>query len=235
MREAGRITKEVLEMLGAQVRAGVTTRSLDELAEKFIRAQGAEPAFKGYMGFPATICASVNEEVVHGIPGPRQLATGDIVGIDVGVRFKGYYADAARTFAVGTISEEDQLLMRVTQEALAQGILNAVEGKRLSDISFAVQSTVERENFSVVREFVGHGIGKALHEEPQIPNFGDPGKGPKLLQGMTLAIEPMVNIGAFEVQILPNGWTAVTKDRKRSCHFEETVIVGKDKAEVITA
>lgn len=234
MREAGRIVGEFLRIARSEVRPGVTTKKLDEIAEAFIRSKGAAPAFKGYHGYPATLCASVNDEVVHGIPGSRTLEEGDIVGIDVGAVFRGYYADAARTFAVGRVSKEDERHIDVTRKAMEQGIAQAVEGNHLTDISWAVQSFAEKNGFSVVREYVGHGIGTSLHEDPQVPNFGAPGGGPKLLAGMTLAIEPMLNCGTREVKLMPDGWTVVTKDGKRSCHFEQTIFVGKKKAEVIT-
>ena len=234
MRVAGRVVGELLRLIEKEAKLGVTTKRLDEIAEDFIYSKGAVPAFKGYYGYPATICASVNEEVVHGIPGARALKEGDIVSVDVGAKFKGYYADAARTFAVGLIEAEDQRLLDVTRESLAEGIGKAVQGNRLSDISWAVQSLAEKNGFSVVREYVGHGIGKSLHEEPQVPNFGPPGKGPELLEGMALAIEPMLNRGTYEVKVLSDGWTVATKDGQRSCHFEQTLFVGKKKAEVIT-
>ncbi len=234
MRTAGRVVGGFLRLIEKEIKPGVTTKRLDEIAEEFIRSHGTVPAFKGYYGYPATICASVNEEVVHGIPGPRVLKEGDIIGVDVGAIFKDYYADAARTFAVGRVGEEDERHMAVTQKSLEEGIAKAVEGNRLSDISWAVQSFAEKSGFSVVREYVGHGIGKHLHEEPQVPNFGPPGNGPRLLEGMTLAIEPMLNRGTHEVKVLDDGWTVVTRDGQRSCHFEQTVFVGKKKAEVIT-
>lgn len=234
MRTAGRIVGEFLKLIEKEVKPGVTTRRLDEIAEAFIRSQGALPAFKGYYGYPATICASVNEEVVHGIPGARVLKEGDIIGVDVGAKYKDYYADAARTFAVGRIDAEAKRLIDTTRKSLEEGIAKAVEGNRLSDISWAVQSFAEKNGFSVVREYVGHGIGKNLHEEPQLPNFGPPGNGPRLLEGMALAIEPMLNCGGHEVKVLADGWTVVTRDGKRSGHFEQTVFVGKKKAEVVT-
>lgn len=234
MRRAGRVVAALLKLMEKKTRPGVSTEQLDEIAEEFIRSQGTEPAFKGYYGYPASICASVNEEVVHGIPGPRLLKEGDIVGIDVGVILEGFYSDAARTFAVGEVDAESRRLMEVTRESLEAGIARAVTGAKLSDISSAVQKHAEAHGFSVVRQFVGHGIGKSLHEEPQVPNFGKPGQGPILKRGMTLAIEPMVNAGTYEVEILKDGWTAVTKDGKRSAHFEHTVFVGEGKAEVVT-
>ena len=234
MRTAGRVVAGFFRLIEKEVKPGVTTKRLDEIAEEFIRSQGALPAFKGYYGYPATICASVNEEVVHGIPGARVLQEGDIVGVDVGAKFKGYFADAARTWAVGRIDKEDQRHIDVTRNALKEGIAKAVAGNRLSDISWAVQRFSEKNGFSVVREYVGHGIGKNLHEEPQVPNFGLPGRGPELLEGVALAIEPMLNRGGHEVKLLGDGWTVVTKDGKRSCHFEQTIFVGEDKAEIVT-
>ena len=235
MRKAGAIVSRLLQLMEKEVRPGVTTRALDMIAEDFIRSQGAEPAFKGYYGFPASICASVNEEVVHGIPSAKILKEGDIIGIDVGVKLDGYFSDAARSFAIGKVDKDSRRLIDVTREALNQGIQQAVEGNRLSDISWAVQSYAEKAGFSVVRDFVGHGSGRNLHEEPQVPNFGKPNQGVKLVVGMALAIEPMLNMGTHEVEVLSDGWTVVTKDRKRSGHFEETIFVGKTKAEVVTA
>ena len=234
MRRAGRIVSGLLELMKKEVRPGVSTKRLDEIAEDFIRSHGAEPAFKGYYGYPASICASVNEEVVHGIPGKRVLGEGDIVGIDVGVKLEGFFSDAARTFPVGVTDSESQRLIDVTREAMNRGIEQALEGRRLGDISWAVQSYAEENGLSVVRDFVGHGIGKNLHEDPQVPNFGKPKQGLTLVRGMALAIEPMLNIGNFQVEILSDGWTVVTKDRTRSGHFEQTVFVGKDRPEVVT-
>ncbi|MBI3315615.1 MAG: type I methionyl aminopeptidase [Candidatus Omnitrophica bacterium] len=235
MRRAGRVVSELLRVMELEVKAGVTTGRLDEIAEAFILSHGAIPAFKGYYGYPASICASVNEEVVHGIPGPRILREGDIAGIDVGVKLDGYYSDAARTFPVGRVDKQSQRLIDATREALEEGIAKAVEGNHLGDISWAVQSTAEKRGLSVVREYVGHGIGRHLHEEPQVPNFGPPNQGPPLVEGMALAIEPMLNLGGREVEVLKDGWTVVTKDRKRSGHFEQTVFVGKAYPEIVTA
>lgn len=234
MRRAGKIVGRLLKLMEKEVRAGITTLALDKIAEEFVRSNGAEPAFKGYHGFPSTICVSVNEEVVHGIPGPRRLRDGDIVGVDVGVVVDGYYSDAARTFAVGSVDEVSQKLIQATREALYKGIEKAVEGNRLSDISHAVQTHAEAAGFSVVRQFVGHGIGRSLHEAPQVPNYGRPKQGPRLVVGLALAIEPMINVGTHEVEVLADGWTVVTKDRKRSGHFEQTIFVGKDKPEIVT-
>ncbi len=234
MRRAGKIVAGLLELMEKEVRPGITTGMLDEIAERYIRSHGAEPAFKGYHGFPASICASVNEEVVHGIPGDRLLQDGDIVGIDVGAKIDGFFSDAARTFPVGKVDAESLKLIEVTRDAMNQGIAKAVEGNRLSDISHAVQQHAEKHGFGVVRKYTGHGIGRNLHEEPQVPNFGRPNQGPKLVEGMALAIEPMLNAGTHEVDELSDGWTVVTKDGKRSAHFEQSIVVGKDKAEILT-
>lgn len=234
MRQAGKVVSGLLKLMGREAKPGVTTKRLDELAEEFIYSQGAEPAFKGYYGYPACICTSVNEEVVHGIPGPKVLKDGDVIGVDVGVKIKGYFSDAARTFGIGKVNQDDQRLIDVTRESMNRGIAKAVAGNRLSDISWAVQSYAEHNGLSVVRQYVGHGIGKNLHEEPQVPNFGKPNQGPKLVEGMALAIEPMLNLGGFDVEVMSDGWTVVTKDRKRSGHFEQTIVVGKDKPEILT-
>lgn len=234
MRHAGRIVGEVLERLSQAVRPGISTQEMDDLAAQAILRLGGKPAFKGYQGFPANICASVNEEVVHGIPSGRKLKNGDIVGLDVGVVVGGYYADAAVTVGVGRISPEAADLMAVTELALMKGIAMARPPQRLSDISHAVQTTVESRGFSVVRDFVGHGIGSKLHEPPQIPNYGKPGFGPELKVGMVLAIEPMVNTGGSAVRIKEDGWTAVTIDGKWSAHFEHTVAVTEDSPEILT-
>ncbi len=225
MRPANVLVAKLLAELRDAARPGVTTADLDQLAEKRIRAEGGEPAFKGYHGYPATICASVNEQVIHGIPSTRALVEGDILSIDVGVRMDGFYGDAAITVPVGQISERAADLMRVTEESLYKGIAQARVGARVSDIGHAVQQHVEAHGFSVVREFVGHGIGAAMHEEPQIPNYGEPGRGPRLTEGMVLAIEPMINLGKPAVKILADGWTAVTRDGSLSAHFEHTVSV----------
>jgi methionyl aminopeptidase len=234
MRAANQLVARVLEDLAAMVAPGVATADLDAAAEAKVRAAGAEPAFKGYRGYPATLCASVNEQVVHGIPNRRALAAGDIVSLDMGVKLNGYYGDSAVTVAVGPVSEEVTRLLRVTQEALEAGIAQVKVGGRISDIGHAIQRFVEAEGFSVVREFVGHGIGAALHEEPQIANYGEPGRGPRLAEGMTLAIEPMVNMGKPAVKVLADGWTAVTKDGSLSAHFEHTVAVTNNGPDVLT-
>jgi methionyl aminopeptidase len=236
MREAGRLVGEVLTELAAQVAPGVTTADLDELAERRIRRAGAVPAFKGYHGYPATICASVNEEVIHGIPsGRRILNEGDVISIDVGASLDGYFGDSAVTLAVGQVSEEAAMLLRVTDESLYKAIEAVKPGGRISDIGHAVQKHVEAYGFSVVREFVGHGIGQKMHEEPQVPNYGEPGRGPRLTEGMVLAIEPMVNAGKPAVKVLADGWTAVTRDGSLSAHFEHTVAVTADGPWVLTA
>jgi methionyl aminopeptidase len=235
MRTANALVAHILAELRDVVRPGVTTADLDALAESRIRDHGGEPAFKGYHGYPATICASVNEEVVHGIPSRRQLVEGDIVSIDLGVQLDGFYGDAAVTVPVGRVSEKAAELLRVTEEALHLAIAKTRLGARVSDIGHAVQAHVEKAGFSVVREFVGHGIGASLHEEPQIPNYGTPGRGPRLSEGMVLAIEPMVNLGKPAVRVLNDGWTAVTRDSSLSAHFEHTVAVTPDGPLVMTA
>ena len=234
MRAANALVAEVLAELARMVSPGVTTRDLDAKAEKLVRDGGAEPAFKGYRGYPSTLCASVNEQVVHGIPSGRPLDEGDIISLDMGVKLNGYYGDSAVTVPVGRVSEQAETLLRITREALEQGIAQVRLGGRISDIGHAIQQHVEAHGFSVVREFVGHGIGAALHEEPQIANYGEPGRGPRLAEGMTLAIEPMVNAGRPAVKVLSDGWTAVTKDGSLSAHFEHTVAVTKNGPLVLT-
>ena len=236
MRAAGRLVGEVLTELAARVAPGVTTADLDELAEKRLRRAGATPAFKGYHGYPATICASINEEVIHGIPsGRRVLNEGDVISIDVGASLDGYFGDSAITLAVGQVSEAAATLLRVTDESLYKAIEAVKPGGRISDIGHAVQRHVEAYGFSVVREFVGHGIGQKMHEEPQVPNYGEPGRGPRLTEGMVLAIEPMVNAGKPAVKVLADGWTAVTRDGSLSAHFEHTVAVTADGPWILTA
>jgi methionyl aminopeptidase len=226
IRAAARLVGRTLRLLERETRPGVTTADLDRLAETFIRDHGARPAFKGYRGFPASICPSVNAEVVHAIPGPHALREGDILGIDVGVEKDGYFGDAAVTVPVGEVPETAQRLLQVTREALALGIEQARAGNRVGDISHAVQAHAERHGFSVVRTLVGHGIGREMHEEPQVPNYGPPARGPRLMAGQVLAIEPMVNVGGSDVVVQPDGWTVVTKDGSLSAHFEHTVAVG---------
>jgi methionyl aminopeptidase len=236
MRTAGRVVAEVLTELASHVAPGVTTADLDALAEKRIAAAGATPAFKGYHGYPATICASINDEVIHGIPsGRRILNEGDIISIDVGAVLDGYFGDSAMTLPVGPVSEEAARLLRTTEESLYKAIELVKPGARVSDIGHAVQKHVEAFGFSVVREFVGHGIGQKMHEEPQVPNYGEPGRGPRLAEGMVLAIEPMVNAGKPAVKVLADGWTAVTRDGTLSAHFEHTVAVTADGAWILTA
>ena len=236
MRAAGRLVGQVLAALAAKVAPGVTTAELDAIAEGFIVDAGATPAFKGYHGYPATICASVNDEVIHGIPsGQRVLNPGDVISIDVGAKLNGYYGDSAVTLAVGPISEAAATLLRVTEESLYKAIEVVKPGSRISDIGHAVQKHVEAHGFSVVREFVGHGIGQEMHEEPQVPNYGEPGRGPRLAEGMVIAIEPMVNAGKPQVKVLSDGWTAVTRDHSLSAHFEHTVAVTADGPWILTA
>lgn len=234
IRAAAQIVAMTLREVGRAVRPGVTTAELDQLAEGFIRDHGGRPAFKGYRGFPASICPSVNEEVVHGLPGARELREGDLVGVDVGVELQGFYGDAALTFPVGTVSDEAVKLLQVTHESLMQGVRQARAGNRVGDISHAVQSYVERNGFSVVKALVGHGIGREMHEEPAVPNFGPPGRGPRLMAGLVLAIEPMVNVGGHEVVTRSDGWTVATKDGSLSAHFEHTVAVGADGPEILS-
>ncbi len=234
MRKAGRIVAETLELVREHAKPGVTTLDLDRIAEKYIRSQGAIPAFKGYNGFPATLCTSVNEQVVHGIPSLRNLDSGDIISIDCGAHIKGFFGDSAITLIIGEVDEETQRLLKVTEESLMMGIAQARLGNRLYDVSHAVQKHVEANRFSVVRDYVGHGIGRAMHEDPQIPNFGKPGRGPRLEVGMALAIEPMVNMGTHEVQTLKDRWTVVTKDNLPSAHFEHTVAITENGPEILT-
>jgi methionyl aminopeptidase len=234
MRAANQLVARVLGEVARRVAPGVTTRELDVLAEARIREAGAVPAFKGYHGFPASLCTSVNDQVVHGIPSARTLAEGDIVSLDLGAVVDGFYGDSAVTVPVGRISEKAAELLRVTREALQAAIEQVRPGARVSDIGHAVQSHVEARGFSVVREFVGHGIGESLHEEPQVPNYGEPGRGPRLAEGMVLAIEPMVNAGKAGVRILEDGWTSVTRDGSLSAHFEHTVAVAAGGADVLT-
>ncbi|MDN5363056.1 MAG: methionyl aminopeptidase [Eubacteriales bacterium] len=234
MRDAGRVVAGALEEISKAVRPGVTTAELDRIAEDYLEKAGAIPAFKGYHGYPACICTSINEEVVHGIPGLRELKDGDIISIDVGAQVKGYYGDCAVTLPVGNVSQEALDLIEVTKKSLEIGIDHARVGNRLSDISHSIQKFVESRGYSVVRDYVGHGIGRQMHEEPQVPNFGEPGRGPRLREGMTLAIEPMVNAGTYEVEVLPDNWTVVTKDRRLSAHFEHTVAITSRGPEILT-
>lgn len=234
MRQAGRITAMTLEKIHEVIKPGVTTGFIDEVAEKFILSQGALPAFKGLYGFPATLCLSVNDEVVHGIPGTRVLHEGDIISVDCGAIYKGYNGDAARTYPVGEISEDAKKLIDVTKESFFQGIVYARKGNRLGDVSHAIQAYVEKQGFSVVRDYVGHGIGKAMHEDPQVPNYGRAGMGVRLSKGMCLAIEPMVNAGRYQVKTLSNDWTVVTADGSLSAHYENTIAILDDGPEILT-
>ncbi len=235
IRKSGWIAAETLQYLKKKIKPGITTKELDIEASRFIQKHGGRPAFLGYRGYPANICTSLNEEVVHGIPSGRILRSGDIISLDVGVEYNGYFGDAAVTVPVGAISEEARHLIEVTREALYKAITVACQGNYLTDISCTVQQYVEKAGFSIVRDFVGHGIGVSLHEDPQIPNYGIPGQGVKLAAGMVLAIEPMVNAGTWKVEVLSDGWTAVTKDKKLSAHFEHTICVTENKAEILTA
>jgi methionyl aminopeptidase len=234
MRESGRITAELCALLKEKIKPGITTLALDDLAVSFIRKKNAVAAFLGYRGYPKSVCISINEEVVHGIPGSRVLQEGDIVGIDAGVIFGGFIGDMAFSAAVGKISAEAQKLLTVTEQSLYQGIAQAKPGHRLGDISHAVQEHAEKNGFSIVEQYVGHGVGRQLHEDPQVPNYGPAGCGPVLKEGMTLAIEPMVNAGTFEVEVLDDAWTVVTKDRKLSAHFEHTIAVTANGPEILT-
>jgi methionyl aminopeptidase len=235
MRRAGRITAEARDKVAAAVRPGITTRDLDAIAEEAIRSAGAVPSFQGYRGFPASICTSVNEEIVHGIPGTRILREGDLIALDVGAIWEGYHGDSAITVFVGEpASDQAEKLVRVTEESLEAGISQIRAGGRLSDIGHAVQQVAEGAGFSVVREYVGHGVGQALHEDPQIPNYGPPGRGPELRPGLVIAVEPMVNMGGWETRALEDGWTVVTADGSLSAHFEHTIAVTEDGPEVLT-
>ena len=234
MREAGKIVAETHELLKEAITPGISTLELDKIAEENIRKYNAIPSFKGYGGFPASICASINDQVVHGIPGNQIVKEGDIISIDIGAYYKGYHADAAKTHGVGIISEENRKLIEVTKESFYEGIKFAKLGYRLSDISHAIQAHVEKQGFSVVRDLVGHGVGTELHEDPQIPNYGPPGKGPRLKEGMVLAIEPMINAGRYHVKTLSDGWTIVTIDGKNSAHYEHTIAITEDEPLILT-
>jgi methionyl aminopeptidase len=234
MTQSCSIVAKTLDAIKTLVKPGITTEEIENFADAYIRANNAVPAFKGYRGYPASICTSVNNEIIHGIPSDRELKEGDIVSIDLGVYKDGFYGDAAYTFPVGEIYPDAERLLRVTEESLYIGIENARPDNRVSDISCSIQRHIESNGFSVVRAFVGHGIGRDLHEEPQIPNFGLPNRGPRLKPGMTLAIEPMVNEGGYEVLILNDGWTTVTMDGKLSAHFEHTILVTSDKPKILT-
>ena len=234
MQEAGRIVAGALEVVKNAVAPGITTAELDKLAKEYIISQGATPAFKGYQGYPANICTSVNDQVVHGIPGPIALKEGDIISVDIGAFYKGYCGDAARTYPVGKVSSEALDLIKVTKEAFFKGLEFARVGYRVSDISHAIQVYVEERGYSVVKALVGHGIGQEMHEEPQVPNFGPPGRGPRLREGMTLAIEPMVNQGTDQVRVFDDGWTVVTQDGSLSAHYEHTIAITRDQPLILT-
>lgn len=234
MREAGKIVANTHEVLRQAVAPGITTMELDKIAEENIKKYNATPSFKGYGGFSGSICASVNEEVVHGIPGNRVLKDGDIISLDIGAYYKGYHGDSAKTHGVGVISEEDRKLIEVTRESFYEGIKFARVGYRLSDISHAVQVHAEKYGYSLVRDLVGHGVGADLHEDPQVPNYGPPGKGPRLQEGMVLAIEPMVNAGRYQVKTLADGWTTITVDGKKSAHYEHTIALTSDEPLLLT-
>ena len=234
MREACRISARALQLAGEAVQPGVTTGEIDRLVRKYIESEGATPSFLGYGGFPGSACISVNDEVIHGIPGKRVIHAGDIVSVDVGAHFNGYHGDNAATFACGDVSPEAKRLMDTTRESLYEGIRAACAGGRIGDIGHAVQSYVEARGYSVVRQFVGHGVGTHLHEAPEVPNFGTPGRGIRLMPGMTIAIEPMVNAGGYDVKVQPDGWTVLTKDGSLSAHFEHTIVITADGPKIMT-
>lgn len=234
MKKAGRLVAESHELVRKHIKPGITTKELDQIVEDFLKSQSAIPTFKGYNGFPYSICASVNEEVVHGMPGERKLKEGDIISVDIGATFEGYVGDSAKTFFVGEVDDEKRRLVEVTRQSFYEGIKFAKESFRLSDISHAIQEYAESAGFSVVRDYVGHGVGKNMHESPQIPNFGKPGKGPRLQQGMVLAIEPMINAGTYNVKVLDNDWTVVTLDGKPSAHYEHTIAITDGEPELLT-
>ncbi|WP_238884311.1 type I methionyl aminopeptidase [Clostridium sp. YIM B02551] len=234
MRKAGHLLAETLNLIETKIKPGITTEELDKIAEEFITKHGAKPSFKGLYGFPASLCISVNEQVVHGIPGSTKLSEGDIVSIDCGVLLDGFHSDAARTFPVGNVSETAERLIEVTEKSFFKGIEKAIVDNRLTDISYEIQKYIEDAGFSVVRDYVGHGIGKSVHEDPDVPNFGRPGRGPKLSSGMVLAIEPMVNVGTWRVKTLSDDWTVVTADGKYSAHYENTVAILPNGPEILT-
>jgi methionyl aminopeptidase len=234
MRKSGKILAKIMRRLQDFIKPGISTLEIDSLAEKLINQENSTSAFKGYKGFPASMCTSINEEIVHGIPSDRKLREGDIISLDLGINYKGYFSDAAVTLGIGKINLKSKKLIEVAKKALSLGIKEAYSSNRLFDISSAIQNYVERHGFSVVRQFVGHGIGRQLHEEPEIPNFGRPHQGPILQSGMVLAIEPMVNMGTWEAEVLDNGWTAITKDKLPSAHFEHTIAITKQGPEILT-
>ena len=234
MRQACKITAAARALAGEMVRPGVSTKAIDQAVHDFIVSQGAKPSFLNYSGYPASACISVNSTVIHGIPGHYTLMEGDIVSVDVGAYYKGFHGDCAATFACGAISTEARRLIDVTKQSFFEGIAQARKGKRVQDISHAIQTYVESNGFSVVRSFVGHGVGRQLHEEPEVPNYGAPGRGPRLIPGMTIAVEPMVNVGTYDVHILKDGWTTVTADGKLSAHYENTVLITDGEPEILT-
>ena len=234
MRKAGEITAAARAYAGKMVTAGITTREIDKAVHDFIVSQGAVPTFLNYSGYPASCCLSVNEELIHGIPGPRVLKDGDIVSVDVGATWHGYVGDCAATFTVGEPDPEVRRLIEVTRQSFFEGIAYAREGYRISDIGHAVQAYVEQNGFSVVREYVGHGVGSAMHEDPEVPNYGRPGRGPRLVRGMTIAVEPMVNMGSAAIRVLDDGWTVVTHDGKPACHYENTILITSGDPEILT-
>jgi methionyl aminopeptidase len=234
MKKAGRLVAQAHELVRNNIKPGITTKELDQIVEDFLKSQNAIPTFKGYNGFPYSICASINEEVVHGMPGDKKLKEGDIISVDIGATFEGYVGDSAKTFLVGEVDEEKRRLVEVTRQSFYEGIKFAKESYRLSDISHAIQEYAESAGFSVVRDYVGHGVGKNMHESPQIPNFGKPGKGPRLQPGMVLAIEPMINAGTYNVRVLDNDWTVVTLDGKPSAHYEHTIAITDGEPELLT-
>ena len=234
IRNSCRILVDTFKLVATLIKPGIKTIEIDKAVTDFIRSNGALPAFKGYRGFPASVCISIDDQVVHGIPAERKLETGQIVGIDIGVQFEEYFGDAARTFAIGEISSEKQKLLTTTEQALSKGIKKAIAGNRLSDISHAIQMHVENADFSVVRDLVGHGIGRKLHEDPQVPNYGKPNHGPRLKEGMVLAIEPMVNAGSYQVRTADDNWTIYTQDGSPSAHFEHTIVITADGPEILT-
>ena len=234
MRQAADILVRTHELVAKHVKIGITTKELDEIAEKYILSQGGTPSFKDYGGYPATICASINDEVVHGIPSERKLQQGDLLSVDIGVYLNGYHSDAARSYGVGQLSEEMQRLIDVTKQSFYEGLKFAKVGHHLSEISQAIQEYVEENGFSIVKDLVGHGIGRELHEEPQIPNYKTPGRGPKLQKGMVLAIEPMVNMGTWQVNVLEDDWTIVTRDGMPSAHYENTIVITEEEPEILT-
>ncbi len=234
MRRAGKITAAARALAGEMVKPGVTTQEIDKAVYRFIKSQGAEPSFLNYNGYPASVCISVNDEIIHGIPGKRVLQEGDIVSIDVGAFIGGFHGDCAATYACGAISDEAQRLIDVTRQSFFEGAKFVREGYRISDVGHAVQEYVEANGFSVVREYVGHGVGRKMHEAPEVPNYGAPGHGPKLLRGMTIALEPMVNMGAADIRQMPDGWTVKTADGKYAAHYENTLLITADEPEILT-